>query len=87
VEEGMRGRWQLQDAKNRFSELVETALRTGPQVVTRRGADAVVVVPFDTYRELTRPKGSLLAFFASSPLRGAGLDLTRDADTGRSVRL
>ena len=83
----MIGRWQLQDAKNRLSELVDTALKAGPQIVTRRGADAVVVVPIDTYRELTRPKGSLLAFFAASPLRGAGLDLTRNADTGRSVRL
>ena len=83
----MDGRWQLQDAKNRFSELVETTLKAGPQVVTRRGADAVVVVAIDTYRELTRPKGSLLAFFANSPLRGARLDLTRDSDTGRSIRL
>ena len=83
----MRGRWQLQDAKNRLSELVDTALKAGPQIVTRRGADAVVVVPIDTYRELTRPRDSLLAFFASSPLRGAGLHLTRDADSGRRVRL
>jgi antitoxin Phd len=80
-------RWQLQDAKNRFSELVDTVLRAGPQVVTRRGEDAVVVIPAETYRELTRPKGSLLDFFANSPLRGAGLDLARDDDTGRRVRL
>jgi len=83
----MRKAWPLQDAKNRFSELVDTALAAGPQVVTRRGTAAVVVVPIDTYRELTRPKGSLLTFFASSPLRGARLDLTRDAGTGRGVRL
>jgi prevent-host-death family protein len=83
----MEPRWQLQDAKNRFSELVETALRSGPQIVTRRGEDAVVVVPAKTYREFTHPKGSLLEFFARSPLRGAGLDLARDRDTGRRVRL
>ena len=83
----MEPRWQLQDAKNRFSELVETALRSGPQVVTRRGEDAVVIVPAETYRDLTHPKGSLIQFFARSPLRGARLDLTRDDDTGRRVRL
>jgi antitoxin Phd len=80
-------RWQLQDAKNRFSELVDTAIASGPQMVTRHGEDAVVIVPAKTYRELTRPKGSLLEFFASSPLRGAGLNLTRDGDTGRQVDL
>ena len=83
----MRDRWQLQEAKNRFSELVDTALREGPQIVTRHGTDTVVVVPIGTYRGLTRPRGSLLEFFARSPLRGARLDLTRDRDTGRSVRL
>ncbi len=87
MEEPITRRWQLQDAKNRFSELVDTALDRGPQVVTRRGKDAVVVVPIDAYRRLTRPQGSLVEFFAGSPLRGARLDLTRDRDTGRSVRL
>jgi len=87
VDEPVARRWQLQDAKNRFSELVDTALDRGPQVVTRRGRDAVVVVPIDAYRRLTRPRGSLVDFFAGSPLRGVRLDLTRDPDTGRSVRL
>ena len=83
----MQERWALQDAKNRFSELVDTVLEDGPQVVTRRGVDAVVIIPADTYRKLTRPKGSLVQFLAASPLRGARLDLTRDADTGRGVTL
>lgn len=83
----MLSRWQLQDAKNRFSELVDTALTAGPQMVTRHGEDAVVIVPAETYRALTRPKGSLVEFFANSPLRGAGLTLTRDGDTGRQIDL
>lgn len=83
----MLDRWQLQDAKNRFSELVDTVLRAGPQMVTRRGEDAVVVIPATTYRDLTRPRGSLLEFFANSPLRGARLDLVRDEDAGRRIRL
>ena len=83
----MRDRWQLQEAKNRFSELVDTALSEGPQVVTRHGRDTVVVVPVETYRGLTKPRESLVEFFARSPLRGARLDLARDRDPGRSVRL
>jgi prevent-host-death family protein len=87
MEQAIPRRWQLQDAKNRFSELVDTALAAGPQVVTRRGKDAVVVVPVEAFRRLTRPRASLVEFFAGSPLRGARLDLTRDRNTGRSVRL
>ena len=83
----MHERWALQDAKNRFSELVDTVLEDGPQVVTRRGVDAVVILPMATYRRLKLPKGSLVQFLASSPLRGARLDLARDADTGRGVSL
>lgn len=52
--------WQVQDAKARFSELVETTLRDGPQVVTRRGLASVVVVPFDRWQEMERrPKRTL----------------------------
>ena len=79
--------WALQDAKNKFSELVETALRHGPQVVTRRGKETVVVVPAGAYRALTRPQGSLAAFFAKSPLKGVALDVSRSKDTGREVTL
>ena len=45
--------WQLQDAKARFSELIDTTLREGPQVVTRRGVETAVVVPIDDWRKLT----------------------------------
>jgi prevent-host-death family protein len=44
--------WQLQEAKARFSELIETALMEGPQVVTRRGVEAAVVVPIAEWRRL-----------------------------------
>ena len=46
--------WPVQDAKARFSELLETCLRDGPQVVTRRGAEAAVLVPVDEWRRLQR---------------------------------
>lgn len=48
----MRRRWQLQEAKARFSEFLEASLKEGPQVVTRRGVDAAVLVPMDEWRRL-----------------------------------
>lgn len=44
--------WPVQDAKARFSEFLETCLAEGPQMVTRRGAEAAVLVPVDEWRRL-----------------------------------
>lgn len=46
------GTWQLQDAKARFSEFLDAALEKGPQVVTRRGVAAAVLVPIEEWRRL-----------------------------------
>jgi prevent-host-death family protein len=82
--------WALQDAKGRFSELVDCARTKGPQLVTRRGKEAVVVVAVEQFRQFVRMKGEegLVDFFHNSPL--AELDSTwleRDRDVGRSVPL
>ena len=45
-------RWQLQDAKARFSEFLNAALKKGPQVVTRRGVETAVLVPIDEWNRL-----------------------------------
>ena len=44
--------WQLQDAKARFSEFLDAALKNGPQEVTRRGVEAAVLVPIDEWRRM-----------------------------------
>ena len=44
--------WKLQDAKARFSELLDTAIKKGPQVVTRRGVEAAVLVPIGEWQRL-----------------------------------
>ena len=49
-------KWQLQDARARFSELIEDALAKGPQIVTRRGVDTAVVVLVDDWRKLKDEK-------------------------------
>ena len=55
MSEGIQtNKWQLQEAKARFSALVEDALENGPQIVTKRGVEAVVVVPYQQWLELNR---------------------------------
>lgn len=85
-----RAHWQLQDAKARFSEVVERAIVEGPQRVTRHGKDAVVVVAasaFDGMSKRLKQPESLIAFFQQSPLAGVDLDLTRDQDISRDIDL
>ncbi|MBU0698979.1 MAG: type II toxin-antitoxin system Phd/YefM family antitoxin [Pseudomonadota bacterium] len=77
--------WQLQEAKNRFSEVIEKALRSGPQVVTRRGVETVVIISVKDYQKLTQPTKNLVDFFKQSPLKGVKLDLERVKDFPREV--
>ena len=48
--------WPVQDAKSRFSELLETCLREGPQLVTKRGEKAAVLVPVEEWENLNRAR-------------------------------
>jgi antitoxin Phd len=45
-------RWSVQDAKARFSELLDDCVREGPQLVTKRGVDSAILVPIDTWNRL-----------------------------------
>ena len=83
----MNAVWPLQDAKNKFSSMVEQALHHGPQLVTRHGKEAVVVVAASEFRKLNKPSESLRSFFSKSPLCSARLDLERSRDPGRKVAL
>ncbi|MBI2339572.1 MAG: type II toxin-antitoxin system Phd/YefM family antitoxin [Deltaproteobacteria bacterium] len=83
----MKTAWQLQTAKNRLSEVVEKALRQGPQTITRRGKETVVILSVKDYEKLTKPKGGLVDFFLRSPLRGVDIDLERDKGFPREVDL
>ena len=79
--------WKLYDAKNKFSELIEKALAQGPQVVTRRGKEVVVVLSTEEYGKLRKAEPNLLDFFRSSPLVGVELDLERDKSLPRDIVL
>ncbi len=79
--------WQLQEAKNKFSNLVDKAQHNGPQVVTKHGKDAVVILSIEEYKKLIKPKKNLVKFFQSSPLASAELDLKRNKDLPRDIEL
>ena len=78
-------RWQLQHAKNKLSQVAEEAVAYGPQIITKRGQDAVVVISRDEYDRLCRPRTSLVDFLSSSPLAGSGLVADRDPAPGREA--
>jgi prevent-host-death family protein len=79
--------WQLQDAKNRLSEVVDEAARNGPQIITRRGVEAAVVVSAADWARLARRRSSLIEVLRRAPRVAGGLDVTRARDTGRDVDL
>jgi antitoxin Phd len=80
--------WQLQEAKNKLSEVVEEAIEHGPQVISRRGAEVAVVLSYKEYLTLKKSRTNLAQFFLESPLRGSNLDLERDRrPAGRDVSL
>jgi prevent-host-death family protein len=70
--------WQLQDAKNRFSEVVDEAIERGPQMITRRGVETAVLLSVADYHKMRVGAKSVTDFFRDSPLVGEDLDLSRD---------
>lgn len=79
--------WQLQEAKNKLSQVVEQALTQGPQVITVRGKETAVLMSTEEFHRLTARDGSFLEFMQASPWVGIELDLERSEDTGRAVDL
>ena len=73
------------EGKNKFSELVASAAKGEPQVITKNGTATAVVISFNEYKRLTEKKQTLSEFLLDNPARkyGIELDLERDKDTGR----
>jgi len=79
--------WQLQDAKSKFSQLVENAMSSNPQFVTKHGNNAVVILSFEDYKKITKPKEDLVAFLRDSPLKEIELDISRNGELPRDIEL
>ena len=82
----MRTTWKLQDAKAKFSKIVDNALKIGPQFVTRRGREAVVVISVEEYEELISNKPSFKEFLLSCPKMDDDFQLERQKDFPRSMK-
>ncbi|MFN8493443.1 MAG: type II toxin-antitoxin system Phd/YefM family antitoxin [Caldilineaceae bacterium] len=81
--------WQLQTAKNKFSQVVAEALQGGPQIITRHGVEVVVLLSYQDYKKLVgasnQAKKKLSQFFRESPLLKAELDFSRDPSDARAT--
>jgi prevent-host-death family protein len=78
--------WQLQEAKSRFSEIVDRSLTEGPQMVTRRGVEAVVILAADEYRRLSGQTPRLMDCLLNAP-RGEALVFERSPEAIRDIAL
>ena len=78
--------WQLQEAKSRFSEIVDRTLTEGPQMVTRRGVEAVVILAADEYRRLSGQTPRLMDCLLNAP-RGEALVFERSPEAIRDIAL
>ena len=87
--DGAPNRWSLHDAKARLSELVRRARSEGPQHVTVRGRDEVVVVAADEFRRIKgdRTGAALIAALQASPYREISLEASRSPAHVRDVEL
>ncbi len=83
----MKDQWPLQEAQDRLEDVVEQAVTSGPQKIMEQEQAVAVVMSVDEYKRLTKPTTSLMDFLMNSPLRGSGIDLERNTDTGRDIEL
>jgi prevent-host-death family protein len=83
---GLAMRWPVQDAKQRFSELIRSAHADGPQVVTRHGEEIAVVIDIAEYRRLKGETAEFKDYLRAGPAFD-DLDLGRRADRPRPVNL
>ncbi len=81
----MNTSWKLQDAKAKFSQVVENALKTGPQYVTRRGQEAVVILSVKEFQKITTKKPTLKEFLLNCPKMDDGFEFERPKDYSRNI--
>ena len=80
--------WQLQEAKNKFSQVVQYAKKE-PQIITLYGKEAVAIIPIEDYRKIyqQKTKPSLFDLMQNSPWAEIDLDIARSKETGRDIEL
>ena len=79
--------WALQDAKSKFSAVVNRACEVEPQIVTRHGQPVVVMSSYSEYRKLSEPARSPIDVLLGGPKIDGGLRTQRDKSAARKVVL
>ena len=79
--------WQLQEAKSRFSEVVEQAIKHGAQTVTKHGRRAVVIISAEEYERSKRPAKSPMAALLAGPEDLTSLVGRRSKEPARKIKL
>jgi len=78
-------RWQVQEAKQRFSEVLRAAENGEPQIVTRHGEEIAVVIDIREFRRLRGQSMSLMEYLRFAPYLDAELDIDRRREPPRDV--
>ena len=81
----MSSLWALQDAKSRFSAVVNRACEVEPQIVTRRGTPVVVMIAYSDYKKLSPPSRSSIDILTGGPKIDGGLVTMRDKSMPRKA--
>lgn len=79
--------WQIQEAKARFSELVNEVEENGYCTITKNGRPVVVMMSKKEFENIKKPNNSLLDFFKQAPCSEIDLDVKRKQDQGRDIDL
>lgn len=79
--------WQLQEAKAKLSELARAALQSGPQTISIRGREELVLMSKKEHERRSERKPNIVDLFRNSPLYGLDLHIERDQSPGREIEL
>jgi len=83
----MKGIWQLQEAKVKFSEVINKAIKHDPQVITKHGVETAFVISSEEYKRLKQKKSKISQFFKSSPITDVYFENERNKDYSRGIKL
>ena len=77
--------WQLQEAKNKLSQVIDLAIKESPQLITKNGKAAVYIVSAETFQNKAKP--SIKSTLLSRPHKEITIEWERNRDTGRDIEL
>ena len=83
----MANAWPLREAKSKLGEVIDRAVKCGPQAVTRHGKRVAIIVSASEFDRLSGAGVSLWQYLRAAPTKGVRLRIERDRFTGRAVKL